>query len=627
MHRPRLYILSIVVALAVALGTACGSRDASSKHELVPFESDIKLSQADQRFLLDAARKGLSGEAIPALPAGVTGIDAGGAVVEVFLPPNEPAIAVVAQRPFDKAFAEAVKQAKAHKNFGKIGASLADARVKVGLISEIKELDYPRKAKGEKIFRQIARQVEDGIHGFIYVSKEGKTAFQIPEMVHYEGWAMKGETRYMGRRLVGRQLPYVVREAAGTTKGWKEGEILAFRQYTFIEDAADRKNPVEVFRTKNMLPPLTTETVRAGAIANATYLAKAVNDEGRFNYIYYPELDKYDRGYSIVRHAGSVYGLFEAYNHFGDDAYFDAGRRSMDYLLRLAEEPAEAPEIAIIKERGRSVLGTNALAAMAYSAMPEDRMTDRDKEMRNKLGESILYYRMPQKGLFYTSFTQAYKKNPPREQARYYPGESMLALVKLYERTGDKKWYEAAKDLAPGQKELWMNAGHASVGDYCWVGQAFARMARIEPDAALANEYREIGYSHADAVIKHQYTADAAWKDYEGGADNSRPPRTTPTSARGESLAENYLTAKHFGDTETQKKYGAALLKAIHFCVQNQWSPQNSWFLPYPEKAEGGIRGSLIANDIRIDYNQHLLSTQIMALEAPADLAKLGVTW
>ncbi|MCZ7584814.1 MAG: hypothetical protein M5R36_16595 [Deltaproteobacteria bacterium] len=67
-------------------------------------------------------------------------------------------------------------------------------------------------------------------------------------------------------------------------------------------------------------------------------------------------------------------------------------------------------------------------------------------------------------------------------------------------------------------------------------------------------------------------------------------------------------------------------MKAIHFFVENQWSPQNSWFLPYPDKADGGIRGSLIANDIRIDYNQHALSTEINALSIPEDLAALGVS-
>jgi hypothetical protein len=627
MRKFRNYLFIGLFFALLAIMVACSQ--GGEKASIAPYKSEIKLTEQEQAFLLDAARKGLSGESIPAFAPDLKALEGAGAVVEVFLPPVKPAIAVVSGKPFEKTFAEAVKKAAADPNFAKIKTDLAKARVKVGVINEIKQIEHAGKPKSEKdnAYKKIAKQGEDGIYGFVLATKDGKAYFQIPELVLYEGWAMEGEKRFMGGKMVAKQLKLLSKQAAASVKDWTEGQLYAFTTFTFIDDVKEHGKPVVMFRAKNMLPQFDAESLKAATIANADYLAKAVDEKGKFDYIYYPDKDASEKGYSIVRHAGAAYGLFEAYNKFADKKYLDSGRRAMDYLLGKIEIPKEAENIALIMDNGSSVLGTNALAAMAFASMPETQITDNDRKYRGQLGESIFFFRMPEKGLFYTSFKEASTKKAPKKQALYYPGEAMLSLVRLYERTGEKKWWDAAKDIAPGQKKLWEDAGHEQVGNYCWVGQAWARMARIEKDPKLAEEYRLAGYSHADAVIKHQFTAETGrYPDYIGGADNSKPPRTTPTSARGESLAENYLTAKFFKDVEAQKKYGIALMQCIKFCIENQYSDQNSWFLPFPNKARGGIRGSLIALDIRIDYNQHLLTTMINSLTVPEDLKALGVT-
>lgn len=623
MRRGRTGLVLVALALLVALAGCQGAPPSVSE-----YSGKVVWTEQQQAALLDAARKGME-TGNPTLSADWSAIGGAGATVEIFLPPSNPIVVTELGSDFPKAFAAAVSKVVADTRFGSFKADLTKARIKVGIIDSVTKISLPASKKSKSVLRKVADQTENAVSGFILV-KDGKVGAQVPEMALYKGWAMKGETRYMGWRLVKRQLRALSQAVTGDRNAWMQGELYAFTTKTVIDAPGAPGKPVELFRGKNMLPPLDAETIRAGAVLNADYLARVCDERGKFWYIYWPNEDEIAKNYGIVRHAGSAYGLFEAYNHLKDPKYADAGRRALNYLLALIDVPAEAPEIAIVKERGRSVLGTNALAAMAYAVMPDEFMNDKDKEFREKLGQSILYYRMPEKGLFYTYFEQARDKKPPKEQARYYPGEAMLALVRLHEKTGDKKWYDAAADLAPGQKKLWLDAGHNSVGDYCWVGQAFARMARLEQDPALRAEYQKNGYSHADAVIQHQFVPGhpkGYYDDYLGGADNSRPPRTTPTSARGESLAENYLTAKALGDVESQKKYGIAVLRAIHFWTQNQFTDVNSYFLPYPEKAKGGIRGSLIANDLRIDYNQHALAAQLNALDVPADLKALGVTW
>ncbi len=618
-----------ILVLAVAAMSIFWAACQSNVQSVQPYSGNINLTVEQQKALLDSARKGLEAGGAATLSADWSAIGGAGATVELFLPPKQPIIVVELGSDYAKAFAAAVKKVATDPKFADFKADLGKVRIKVGVIDSMKKLEFDGSGKEKSVLKKIDDQTENAVFGFVMV-KDGKTGAQVPEYALYKGWAMKGETRYMGWKLVKRQLRDLAQKTANDREAWKTAELHAFTSKTFIDKAAQIGEPLELYRGKNMLPPISTESLRASAALNADYLARVNDEKGKFWYIYWPNEDEIAKNYGIVRHAGSVYGLFEAYNHLKDKKYADAGRRGLNFLLASTQNPKEAPDITLVMEKTQSVLGTNALVAMAYAVIPEDLMTPQDKDLRDKIGNSILYYRMPQKGLFYTTFDQALNKKAPKEQARYYPGEAMLALVRLYERTQDKKWLDAAKDLAPGQKELWEKAGHNSVGDYCWVGQAFARMARLETDPALKEEYKKVGFSHADAVIKHQFQPGhpkGYYPDYQGGADNSRPPRTTPTSARSESLAENYLTAKALGDVESQKKYGVALLQSIHFYAQNQFTPDNSYFLPYPEKALGGIRGSLIANDLRIDYNQHALSTKLNALDAPAELAALGVKW
>ncbi|MBZ0273978.1 hypothetical protein K8I61_18205, partial [bacterium] len=156
---------------------------------------------------------------------------------------------------------------------------------------------------------------------------------------------------------------------------------------------------------------------------------------------------------------------------------------------------------------------------------------------------------------------------------------------------------------------LWRADGPDAVGRYCWHAMAWARLARVDPDPARRDQWRALGYEHAGAVIARQWRPGQAgyFPAYLGSAKNARPPRTAPTSARAESLYENYLAARFANDDDAAREFAGALSASMRFVIANQYSRENTYFLPHPERAIGGIRGGLAAGDIRIDYNQHAL--------------------
>ncbi len=58
-----------------------------------------------------------------------------------------------------------------------------------------------------------------------------------------------------------------------------------------------------------------------------------------------------------------------------------------------------------------------------------------------------------------------------------------------------------------------------------------------------------------------------------------------------------------------------SIAAAVWHNLVDQYRPVNSYWVPRPDRVIGGIRGALIANDIRIDYNQHFMTSAINALD------------
>jgi hypothetical protein len=603
-----------------------------AENRVKEYDAVIILTEKQKNYLLRAARLALKGDANFDFDPLLKTLSGAGAGVEVFAPGEKPVIKIVGGDNFTENFVEALAQVAADQNFiSNIKAKLPHARIKVSVIDKVRRLEFDGSARSGTIFRRLGRRVEGGVHGYI-LALDGKATYQPPDVAVREGWGMnikeEGEhrkKRVKGRRLARRQIETLSLQASGNAKAWKNGELYAYSTQSFI-DSSDRQGiAVDCYRGKTPVGPLTTKSLRDAMTANLDYLLSIQKDDGTLGYIYYPNEDLYDPSYYLPHHAGYVLRLMEAYNKLGDQRYLDAANKALQYLLDRTVTPGKAPQISIVESDGDSMLGVSALMAMIYTVSAQAAPTKENEELCRRFGESLLYFEMPKAGYFYTTFQQALEKREPKKQVRYFPGVAMLAVVRLWEHTGEEKWRDAAMRISTGQEELWRNGGPDAVGLFCWVGMAWARMARIEKDPKMRDTYKNLGYSHADAVITHQWTPERKgfFADYLGAADNSRPPRTTPTSARAESLAENYLTAKYFGDASRQKKYGAALMQALHFVVENQYSDQNSWYLPNAAKARGGVRGGLIANDIRIDYNQHALGAMLNALDVPEDLRKL----
>lgn len=527
-------------------------------------------------------------------------------IITLFKPETKPCFAISpAGLSLYEAITEATAQLKKKSCFYYYEKAMDDTRVKL-------DLAYNEKPLKTNALEKLTKKIEPGIHGLI-LETGGKRFFQLPEELIYESWAQIRETRILGKKLTRKQLRKLCSLADAKQDCWqdKKYSISTFEIESFIETSSGG-GVVDLYRGNARVSPepLTTERILEAAKMAGDYLVRNQKEDGSYVYIYYPEFDKEDPGYGFVRHVGTIYGLFQLYRATGEDRYKEAAIKAFKYAERYFEIPKEAPHTAILNYKGESAaLGSMAIAVLALIEAPEDFLDKHYIELRERFGNALIFMQI-EDGRFYSYFSQAVRKEIPKKQARYFPGEAFLALVRLYEVTKDKKWLDAAKKAANYQMaEFW----RTGVPDN-WVIQAMSRLYRIEQNP----EYKRACYAMADYNWNHQWGTglkNLPYPDYYGGYNNATPPRSTPAASRTEAANEAFALALFANDKDKIEQYAEAVLAAVRFDMDCQYREENSYFLLKPWKALGGIKGSLIANDIRIDYCQHAITAFLGALE------------
>ena len=67
------------------------------------------------------------------------------------------------------------------------------------------------------------------------------------------------------------------------------------------------------------------------------------------------------------------------------------------------------------------------------------------------------------------------------------------------------------------------------------------------------------------------------------------------------------MLAKEAGDEDAMRRYGDCIWRSMWFMRNHQFRPANAFYVKNPEAVYGGIKGGLIDNNIRIDYDQHII--------------------
>ncbi len=343
----------------------------------------------------------------------------------------------------------------------------------------------------------------------------------------------------------------------------------------------------------------------APAIAAATdYLAGKIDDDGRFTYIYDPLTDDAPDQYNLIRHAGTLYALSEAYAWQNDAALLQKIQAGLRFLLQRAGPcGAAAPDGLCVSEKDKLKLGANALTLLAltkYDAVTGDRQ---HLPVMRQLAAGIVAMQQPTGEFWSTVILPDWKKGD--HVSEYYPGEAVLALTRLYQTDPNPLWLQTAGRAADfliltrDKDKTAKNITH----DH-WMLIALNELHRAAPKPHHLTHVEKIVTAIQNAQIRN-----SKWPDENGGY--YRPPRSTPTAVRSEGLIAAYHLLSDHGHGARARSLLPTIRKNLLFQLRTQVVAANALYFPNPPKALGGFQGGLTETDIRIDYVQHNLSSLI----------------
>jgi rhamnogalacturonyl hydrolase YesR len=179
----------------------------------------------------------------------------------------------------------------------------------------------------------------------------------------------------------------------------------------------------------------------------------------------------------------------------------------------------------------------------------------------------------------------------------YYPGEAMLALMKLYQSTGGDKYINSVEKAFPYYRSYWRN--NKNTAFVPWHSQVYYLLYNETKDSELARFVFEIN----DWLIDNYQIQDDAYPDKTGGFPKQNPRNSASSYMEGINAA--YSLAVAVNDQVHIDKYYNSIRIGARFILQMQFTDNNSFYLENSIRAVGGFKESLTTNDQRNDYTQH----------------------
>ncbi|HNV85857.1 MAG TPA: AMMECR1 domain-containing protein [Candidatus Omnitrophota bacterium] len=430
---------------------------------------------------------------------------------------------------------------------------------------------YNRKPLGNSP-EAIRKKIVPGIHA-LQVVCDGKGAFfksSVP-VTH----------RYGIKRMLGR----LCRKAGMEDQCYESNacSVIRYDSKTFKSDA--RGNVVDLCRYNVLLREgeITPEKIKASLWLAADWYKKSVNPgTGLLHYEYYPARDVYSDSNNYTRQVAVIWAIAKLEEFFGNGSLSPLIRKSLDHYLGFAKEAKEGIYIDV---GPRPNIAFNAFMILALLDSPD--YPEADAWIRRLAGGILGEQR--EDGSFILDF-----QSDDKGGIDYYPGETLLALMKLYEKTREKRYLHAVEKAFPYYRDYWR--GNKNTAFVPWHSQADYLLYRETGREDVARFVFEM----TDWILGEQNLS--PWPDERGGFRRS-PGNSTASYLEG--LNDAYETARLAGDEARRQRYGTAIRQGIRYVMQTQCTWAQAFFLPNADRAVGGFRQSVINNAQRIDYTQH----------------------
>ena len=360
------------------------------------------------------------------------------------------------------------------------------------------------------------------------------------------------------------------------------------------------------------ISPKSADELENSILLALLYISKNIRPNGRFVYRnnLNPKKKYSDKYYSSLRHAGTLYSMYLCERLLGKEALYNKRLLSSEYLVKnyikkvgkdmyglLSKPEEEAPALL-------ATSGGTGLALIALSNLLKDNKIS--KHILEKMGNFLIFMQTPQ-GDFCPSFELVKKEKSNLHSARYYPGESCLGLLYLYEFDKQEKWLETAKKGLLRLAEKAADKGVANLSFDHW-GMLAVQKLFATPDNALNSPQRALLTAFAERNVK----AIIAKQNLNTRDENFGSFTINRSLCGNATNMEGLIAAYQCLDNKVLRQKLAYSLKAgVEFLMKKQVKtgvceggiPSSpDWDKPDAKNAD---------KEIRIDYVQHTMSAWI----------------
>lgn len=243
-------------------------------------------------------------------------------------------------------------------------------------------------------------------------------------------------------------------------------------------------------------------------IDNASrYLARQVNENGKFHYGYFPCFDRSINQYNILRHATSIYALIEAYEVNRDEQLVKPIQLALKYLLDKNVEVLETPDgvqrafIVAHSNNNEIKLGAIAAAILAITKYVEVFQDDTYVAVAELLANGIEYFQNDD-GSFVHVYDFPDLSLKEENRIIYYDGEATLALMRMYSMDRNHKWL----DMVNKAFNYFIDAEYWKKSDH-WLSYCSFELFQAESDPRIL----EFNLKNADGILDFSLTRETTF--------------------------------------------------------------------------------------------------------------------
>jgi len=337
------------------------------------------------------------------------------------------------------------------------------------------------------------------------------------------------------------------------------------------------------------------------------WLVRAVHDDGRMTYKYWPSRGEESTANNMIRQWMATTALGRVAATEGSDELWSLSRRNISY--NLDHFYREDEELGLIVEDGVKVkLGAVALAGRA---LVEHRDRDDYAETEAALARMVDHL-WREDGSFETWFL------PPdaEGQENFYPGEALYFWSALYADSEDPELLERFMRSFRYYRDWHLDPTNRNPAFVPWHTQAYFEVWQQTGDRELADFIFEMN----DWLLGVQQWDDALYRDTKGRFyDPHRPfgpPHASSTGVYLEGLVDAYQLARTLAERDRAEAYRTAIVRGLRSVMQLQFSDEvDMYYISKRDRVLGGVRTEVYDNEIRVDNVQHNLMAAMKVLE------------